>query len=104
MLLLLKNRNIASIPVLLNNKSEIAATSQSIDSERVTLVLPLTLSDLSRSIILFESLRKLEQGIVKEALIFAPDNQVRIIQRVIEVPNEAIPISSPVPVIAIFIS
>lgn len=55
-------------------------TSEAVSTvDTITLVLPLTLDDLSRSAVLFNSLQPTRPGVVWEMLIFVPDHQHTIL-------------------------
>lgn len=53
---------------------------QNFDSDQISLVLPVTLDDLSRCAILLRSLRLIDIGEVHEMFIFVPDHQLNILE------------------------
>jgi hypothetical protein len=51
--------------------------------EQITLVLPLTFNDVSRSFILLDSLSLLEGALIRELLIYAPPSEVTAVQQLL---------------------
>lgn len=49
-------------------------------SDGLTLVLPLTIDDLSRSLVLLRTLQKMHTDVVAEMLVFVPDDQLIVIR------------------------
>lgn len=61
-------RSIASLPVRIE-------TTDKVPLNQLTLILPLTLDDLSRAALLIHSLKRVQFGTVYQMLIFVPDSQ-----------------------------
>ena len=76
-----EKRTISSTPIVLQNKK----TGSPRNTDILTCVLPLTVDDLSRSTVLFESLEKLQSVVIKELLIFVPAHQLQLFTRLISV-------------------
>ena len=53
------------------------------DDERITLVLPLTINDITRGFVLLESLSHLDNTVVKEFLIFVPPLHLDFVQKLL---------------------
>lgn len=70
---------ISSYPIYVSSVSLSALIAHETETPRVTLVLPLTLVDVSRSLLLLKSLRKFEAETIRELLVFVPDSQYDVI-------------------------
>jgi len=81
--IIIRNRSIVGISTQIDGDESLTKTRRS--SSKITLVLPLTLDDISRFLILINSLSKLSSEIIEELLIFVPDNQRKILNLTIEV-------------------
>lgn len=79
-------RKLSSTPYTI--RSEESAVEMSL-----SLVLPLTLTDVSRASILLESLQKIPRGVVSAMFIIVPDREVIIIGRLLEDFRSLLPFS-----------
>ena len=50
-----------------------------IEDSQITLILPVTIDDLSRCAVLFQSLQLMSEGVIFEMLVFVPDHQQDIL-------------------------
>lgn len=81
----------ATRPIIVRNRAvstgmnDDGGLSETRSSSKITLVLPLTLDDISRFLILINSLCKISDNEVEELLIFVPDNQFNILNSTIQV-------------------
>ena len=50
-----------------------------IEDSKITLILPVTIDDLSRCAVLFQSLQLMSEGVIFEMLVFVPDHQQDIL-------------------------
>lgn len=81
----------ATLPIIVRNRTISSGVSTSLSetststSTKITLVLPLTLDDISRFLILINSLCKISDDEVEELLIFVPENQFSILNSTIKV-------------------
>lgn len=86
----LPSRVIMTVPLYIENKNEnlhkniitdnVCMNKMNSKSDLLTLILPLTIDDFSRSLILFESLKLIPINTVLELLIFVPDNDLYLLQ------------------------
>ena len=60
------------------------------DETRITLVLPLLLNDIPRSFILIESLKALDNTVVKEMLVFTPTKELEAVESLLTGPLQGL--------------
>lgn len=79
---------IATLPIVLkmsNSTQSLTPMHAHENPFKISFVLPLTLDDISRYLILAKSLRNIGSDVVQEMLIYVPDNQYGVLQPIIEV-------------------